>query len=239
MDLRENLVASAYNSTLGNLGAGMEAQGFQNQLSLIQGDASIEGAYASLGASGVRANASAADAVERQAAVSDQAMGYTLRSQERQNESALIGAYASLAENKAAIGENRYAADWMRKSFEAGGENYEKYEFAKKQINETWKAKKEMYQTAYDNADYTGWDAAVDLLSGGNSGFMAGVDIASYVDKYGSGTTPASSSTSNTKSTVSQAQISYTNPAQPTYMLQSEYQPAYQPWQYNFSNIFN
>jgi hypothetical protein len=197
MDLRENLIATAYSAALGNQRAAMETRGFENQTAMVQGDSAVEGAYASLGASGVRATSSAAGAIERRAAVNDQAMQVALRSQERQNESALLGAYASLASGQAGIGEARYAADWTRKSFEEGGENYEKYEFSKKRIEETWRDQKELYQTAINNAEYTGWDVAFDALTGGLGGLNMGMNIYSFGDKYwwGKGTDAAGGTT--------------------------------------------
>ncbi|MDR3191625.1 MAG: hypothetical protein LBT87_01015 [Treponema sp.] len=194
MDLRENLVSLAYNAAIGDRQAAMEARGFENQLALIQGDSAIEGAYANLGAGGIRPAASAAGAIERQAAVSEQALRHTMRAQERQDENALIGAYASLAENKAGIGEARYQADRTRRSFEAGGENYEKYEFARKRINETWDKQQEYYQTLQDNTEYSWVDGVADFFGGAVSGFNAGMNIASYAAKYGGGGSGGSSS---------------------------------------------
>jgi hypothetical protein len=177
MDLKENLVAQAYNASLSGQRADQEAQGFENQAALMRGDSAVESAYASLGASGVRTASTASGAVERQAAVNDQAMQSALRYQDRQSENALIGAYASLAENQASIGNARYGADWTRKSFEAGGENYEKYQFAKTRINEAWESQQELYQTMQDNAQYTGWDFAADALGGAASGLSMGMGV--------------------------------------------------------------
>ena len=177
MDLKENLVALAYNASLGGQRAAQEAQGFENQTALIRGDSAVESAYASLGASGVRAASSASGAVERQAAVNDQALQSARRYQDRQSENALIGAYASLTENQASIGNARYGADWTRKSFETGGANYEKYQFAKTRINEAWESQQDLYQTMQDNAQYTGWDFAADALGGAASGFSMGAGI--------------------------------------------------------------
>jgi hypothetical protein len=190
VDLRENLLSLAYNSSLGNLGIDMEAQGFQNQTAMIQGDQDIQGAYASLGAGGVRSSASVYDAVDRQAALNDRSMELAMESREQQYENALIGAYASLAENKVDLGERRYDANWSRKSFEAGGENYEKYAFAQKRVEDTWRDQQELYETAYKNAEYTFWDAAVDLHTGGASGAMTGYQLGQFIDNYGGGKTP-------------------------------------------------
>jgi hypothetical protein len=184
MDLRENLVALAYNASIDDQRAALEAQGFENQMAMMQGDSATESAYASLGASGTRSG-SASAAVERQAAVNDQALQVARRHQERQSENALIGAYASLAGEQASIGNARYGADWTRRSFEEGGENYEKYGFAKTRINETWDSQKELYQTMYDNAGYTGWDFASDFLSGGATGAFMGMNIYNFGSEFG------------------------------------------------------
>ena len=185
VDLQENLVALAYNASLDSQRAALEARGFENQTAMMQGDSAVESAYASLGASGVRAASTASAAVERQAAVNDQALQAARRYQERQSENALIGAYASLAGEQASIGNARYGADWTRRSFEEGGENYEKYEFAKTRINEAWDSQKELYQTMQDNARYTGWDFASDFLSGGATGAFMGMNIYNFGSEFG------------------------------------------------------
>ena len=185
VDLQENLVALAYNASLDSQRAALEARGFENQTAMMQGDSAVESAYASLGASGVRAASTASGAVERQAAVNDQALQAARRYQERQSENALIGAYASLAGEQASIGNARYGADWTRRSFEEGGENYEKYEFAKTRINEAWDSQKELYQTMLDNARYTGWDFASDFLSGGSTGAFMGMNIYNFGSEFG------------------------------------------------------
>jgi hypothetical protein len=177
MDLKENLVALAYNASLGGQRAAQETRGFESQMAMMQGDSAVESAYASLGASGARAASTASGAVERQAAVNDQALQSARRYQDRQSENALISAYASLAENQASIGNARYGADWTRKSFEAGGENYEKYQFSKTRINEAWESQQELYQTMLDNARYTAWDFVADALGGATSGFTMGMGM--------------------------------------------------------------
>jgi hypothetical protein len=185
MDLRENLIALAYNAEMGNQRANMESQAFESQTAMMRGDSAIESAYASLGASGIRSGSTAAGAVERQAAVNDQALDVARRSEERWQENAVIGAYASLAESQASIGNARYGADWTRQSFQAGGENYEKRQFAKIRINEAWESQKDLYQTLQSNAEYTGWDFAADALGGGSAGFYTGANIYGYGKEFG------------------------------------------------------
>ncbi len=185
-DINENLLSLAYNNSINQIGGAMEQVNRQNQMTSIGNDSSISGAFAAMGASGVRSSSSSYDAVDRYDALYDENLALNVRSQEDQRESAMLSAYASLEGNRQSLQQNRYGAQDLRDLYGYGGSAYESFQRNRQFMLNEGERVDANYQAAYDAADYTFLDGVTDFFGGAQTGYSLASSAASYTSDWGS-----------------------------------------------------
>ena len=186
LNVAEQGLANDFNTAIDNmyLSQGSDAMNWNAQA--MQAGSSEGAAYASLGASGVRAGSSLSDAVAMESATNAAQLQFSQDAKRRSARNNLGSLLNNLSGNKIGIQQNRIGADiqrdnaaYLRQSYEEGGHNFNLYANNLMQLQNRW---------AYNNAqldqqenEHSGWNSflnfAISLHGGAAKGFNTGYNV--------------------------------------------------------------
>ena len=186
LDVTEQGLSFDFNAAIDNMYLNQEADTMSWNAQAMQAGSSEGAAYASLGASGVRAGSSLSDAVAMESATNAAQLQFSQDAKRRSDNNNLGSVLNNLAGNKIGIQQNRIGADvqrdnaaYLRNSFNEGGHNWNLYANNLMQLQNRW---------AYNNAqldqqekEHSGWNSFINsmiaLHGGAAKGFQTGYQI--------------------------------------------------------------
>lgn len=186
LDVAEQSVSFDFNAAIDNMYLSQQADAMGWNAQAMQAASSEGASYAALGASGVRAGSSLSDAVAMESATNAAQLQFSQDAKRRSDSNNLGSLLNNLAGNQLNIQQNRIGADvqrdnaaYLRKSYEAGGHNYNLYKNNLLQLGTRW---------AYNNAqldqqerEHSGWNSFLNsmiaLHGGAAKGFQTGYQI--------------------------------------------------------------
>ena len=186
LSVAEQGLSYDFNAAIDNMYLSQEADAMNWNAQAMQTGSSEGAAYASLGASGVRAGSSLSDAVLMESATNAAQLQFSQDAKRRSDNNNLGSVLNNLAGNKIGIQQNRIGADiqrdnasYLRNSYEAGGHNFNLYQYHLADLGNKW---------AYNNAqldqqenEHSGWNSffksMIALHGGAAKGFQTGYNI--------------------------------------------------------------
>lgn len=188
LTVAEQGLSNDFNATIDNLYLSQATDAMNWNAQAMQAGSSEGAAYASLGASGVRAGSSLSDAVAMESATNAAQLQFSQDAKRRSDNNNLGAVLNNLAGNQIGIQQGRIGADiqrdnaaYLRNSYEAGGHNFNLYANNLMQLQNAW---------AYNNAqldqqekEHSGWNSFINTMislhGGAAKGFSTGYNIGS------------------------------------------------------------
>jgi hypothetical protein len=184
MDRQATQLETAFNSFVGDYNYGQEAGSLQNQIERMNAGEQFGAAYSDLGYSGVRSGSSNYQALSQQEDLYEKQFTLALEGQRRESENQLRNAFTSFGNNLYDLNSGRADAEYLRNSFEMGGNQYGAYQDQMQTMANERERIKKSADTALDNAALGPLDYITALLGGGTAGFQTGASIGKAIQDF-------------------------------------------------------